>query len=134
MPRLFVLIALALFPFVNQAQTHCTTDTLGTTSKTDNIVNRGLFGDSLTSSFCIIIKKEVKAHKHQFHSEHVVVVDGEGLMKLGDKMFTVKKGDVVFIPKNTVHSVKTTSAIPLKVISVQAPRFDGSDRVWVEEK
>ena len=93
-----------------------------------------MFGDSLASSFCIIIKDKVKAHKHQFHSEHVLVIEGEGNMNLADKSFKIKKGDLVFIPKNTIHSVITTSKQPLKVVSIQAPLFDGTDRISIEEK
>jgi mannose-6-phosphate isomerase-like protein (cupin superfamily) len=110
------------------------TDTIGAASKTDNIYNRSAFSDSLASSFVIVIKKEVKAHKHTTHSEHVLVLEGEGLMRLGEKSFDIKKGDLVFIPKNTVHSVKCKSKMPLKVLSVQAPMFDGKDRIMVEEK
>jgi len=68
-----------------------------------------------------------------YHSEQVYVLDGEGTMKLGNKSFVIKKGDLVFIPKNTIHSVQCNSAKPLKVISVQSPYFDGTDRVLVEE-
>ena len=93
-----------------------------------------MFGDSLASSFCIIIKDKVKPHKHQFHSEHVLVIEGEGNMNLADKSFKIKKGDLVFIPKNTIHSVITTSKQPLKVVSIQAPLFDGTDRISIEEK
>ena len=46
---------------------------------------------------------------------------------------TKGKGDFVFIPKNTPHSVNVISKVPLKVISVQAPFFDGKDRVLLEE-
>jgi mannose-6-phosphate isomerase-like protein (cupin superfamily) len=109
-------------------------DTAGKNSKSDNIYNRALFGDSLASSFCIVIKKEVKAHRHAQHSEHVVVMEGEGLMKVKDRSFAIKKGDVVFIPKNEAHSVKVTGKTPLKVISIQSPMFDGKDRIMVEEK
>ena len=139
----FVVIAafLVLLVSKNKAQSvpdrqagSLNVDTVGTNSKTENVYNRIIFGDSLASSFCIVIKKEVKAHKHLIHSEHVIVMEGEGTMKLGDKTISLKKGDVVFIPKNTVHSVKTTSKIPLKVISVQSPMFDGKDRLFIEEK
>jgi mannose-6-phosphate isomerase-like protein (cupin superfamily) len=109
-------------------------DTIGSNSKAENLYNKSIFGDSLASSFCIVIKKEVKAHRHAYHSEHVVVMDGEGMMKMGEKIFSIKKGDVIFIPKNTVHSVKTLSKTPLKVISIQAPLFDGKDRIMLEEK
>jgi mannose-6-phosphate isomerase-like protein (cupin superfamily) len=110
------------------------TDSVGILSKSDNIYNKALAGDSLANGFCIVIKKEVKAHKHLYHSEHVVVLEGEGQMRLDSKNFAIKKGDVVFIPKNTVHAVKSTGTTPLKVVSIQSPRFDGSDRVFVDEK
>lgn len=115
------------------SQTVINTDTIGNDSKTSGLYSRTLFGDSLCSSFCIVIKNEVKAHKHQYHSEHVLILEGEGVMKLDGRSFTVKKGDLVFIPKNVVHSVKTSGRIPLKVLSIQAPLFNGSDRVFVEE-
>jgi len=60
------------------------------------------------------------------------VIDGEADMKLGDKNIHVKKADMIFIPNGTGHSVKVTSAIPLKVISIQSPYFDGKDRIILE--
>lgn len=131
--RVCVLIFLAI-AFSVESQTVIDLDTLKLPQQTENVFNKALFSDSLTSSFCIIIKNEVKAHKHQFHSEHVYVMEGEAQMRLGDKTFKIKKGDLVFIPKNTIHAVKTTSKQPLKVISIQAPLFDGKDRIFTEEK
>lgn len=107
-------------------------DTIGSLSTTENIYSRHLYSDSLSSSFCIVIKQQVKAHKHLHHSEQVMILAGEAEMKLGEKFFPVKKGDEVFIPKNTVHAVRNTGNVPLKVLSVQSPYFDGKDRVMVE--
>ncbi len=123
-----------LFCIKANAQTVINVDSVGSMSKTENLYSRTVFGDSLASSFCIVIKKEVKPHKHLTHSEHVIVMEGEAIMKIADKIFPIKKGDLIFIPKNTIHSVKTTSKIPLKVISVQSPIFDGKDRIMMEEK
>jgi len=53
-------------------------------------------------------------------------------MILGDKTIKVKKGDIIFIPKNTVHSLKVNSQTPMKVVSIQSPFFDGTDRVFIE--
>ena len=97
-----------------------------------SLTNKTLFNDSLASSFCIIIKSEVKAHKHLKHTEHVIVQEGEGVMKLNDKEFTIKEGDVIFIPKNTVHSGIVKGKKPLKVLSIQSPNFNGDDRVMME--
>lgn len=108
------------------------TDTIQCPAGVENVYSRLLYNDSLCSSFIIFIKREVKMHKHLSHSEHVTVLDGEATMTLGDKVFTIKKGDIIFISKNTPHKVITTSIIPLKVISIQAPYFDGTDRVMLE--
>lgn len=91
-----------------------------------------LHSDSLASSFLICVPKEVKAHYHAAHTEHVVVLEGEGEMLLGDSLFTIRKGDTIAIPRGTVHAARTISVDPLRVISIQSPRFDGSDRVPVE--
>ena len=113
---------------------HVSTDSIGAKTVSDNLYNKSLFSDSLASSFVIVIKKEVKLHKHLLHSEHVVVLEGTGQMQLGDKHFEMKKGDVVFIPKNTSHAVKSTGKVPLKVLSVQSPNFDGKDRVFIDQE
>lgn len=95
-------------------------------------VAQALFNDSLVTSSIIYISKEVKLHKHISHSEHVLVLEGEGEMQMGDKTFRIKKDDFIFIPKGVPHAVKTVSSVPLKVISIQAPMFDGKDRVMLE--
>lgn len=111
---------------------HFNTDSIGAKTVSDNIYNKSLFSDSLASSFVIVIKKEVKLHKHLQHSEHIVVLEGKGQMTLGNKGFEIKKGDVVFIPKNTTHAVISTGDVPLKVLSIQSPKFDGKDRIFID--
>lgn len=133
MRELFVIILIVFGCILNgKAQQHISADSIGLKTVSDNIYNKPLFGDSLASSFVIVIKKEVKLHKHLQHSEHVVVLEGSGNMTLGNKNFEIKKGDVVFIPKNTAHAVKSTGKQALKVLSVQSPNFDGKDRVLIE--
>jgi len=107
-------------------------DTVKAYGNYENIYNRPIYSDSLSSSFVIFIKKEVKSHKHVTHTEHMYILDGTGEMTLGKKKFPVKKGDMIFIPKNTFHSLKVSSSSPVKVLSVQSPKFDGRDRIMEE--
>ncbi|KAB2917696.1 MAG: cupin domain-containing protein [Bacteroidetes bacterium] len=130
--KLFYALLLVVFTSPLFAQNTQNTDTIQCPAGVENVYSRPLYSDSLCSSFVIFIKKEVKLHKHLHHTEHVTVLDGEAIMTLGDKVFTVKKGDFIFIPKNTPHRVVTTSKTPLKVVSLQAPYFDGTDRVLLE--
>lgn len=88
-----------------------------------------LHADSLCSSYLIRVDTEVPLHMHRAHTEHVMVLEGEGLMTLGDTVRSIRVGDIVIIPRNTPHAVKVHGHLPLRVISVQAPRFDGADRV-----
>lgn len=91
-----------------------------------------LHSDSTCSSFLICIDTEVRMHLHRMHTEHVFVLDGEAIMQLGDQERRVKAGDTIVIPAGTPHGAKVTSKEPLRVVSVQAPRFDGSDRVLID--
>lgn len=131
--HLHVLTLFTCFVTFSKAQVHLSTDTIGSITQSNNIYVKPTSSDSLASGFVIIIKKEVKLHKHLQHSEHVIVLEGEGKMRVGEKEFTIKKNDIIFIPKNTPHKVITTSKKPLKVISIQSPYFDGKDRVILEQ-
>lgn len=129
--RTCFLVLLFALAFRLPAQ-QISTDTIKAPAATENVYARPLFGDSLVTSFVIVIRKEVKKHKHAAHSEHVYILEGTGEMLLGEKKLLVKKGDVIFIPKGTPHAVKVTSKKPMKVISVQAPQFDGKDRIMMD--
>lgn len=130
--RKYCILYLFLFPLLIKAQTNQSLDTITAPAVYENIYSRQIASDSLVSSYVIFIKKEVKKHKHVYHSEHVYILEGEGEMVLGEKTFKVKKGDIIFILKNTAHALKVTSSTPMKVLSIQAPMFDGKDRMFVE--
>lgn len=98
----------------------------------ENIHVMKMCSDEDISSFIIWIKKEVKLHHHEKHTENVYILEGEGDMKLGDNTLKIKKGDWIFIPRKTNHSVIVTSETPMKVLSLQAPEFNGEDRVMIK--
>lgn len=130
--KVYLLLFLFNVPVLLSFAQNTNINSLTANDNFDNIFSVKIAGDSLCTSFIIWIKKEVKLHKHSEHSEHVYVLEGEGNMKLGNKMLKIKTGDLIFIPKNTPHKVVTTSTIPLKVLSIQSPSFDGSDRILLE--
>lgn len=76
----------------------------------------------------------IPAHFHRAHEEIVIVQSGTGTVRVGDRTYTLKAGDLLLIPKNTVHSVQATGERPFRGVSVFGPAFDGQDRVFVEEK
>lgn len=125
----FILFLLFLFPLVAQSQLIIHKDSLLPPKELNGTVVQKIAGDSLVSTFVIFIKESVPMHKHAHHSENVMVLEGEGIMTLGSIVKEIRAGDIIFIPVNTFHDVKVTSDIPLKVISIQAPEFDGKDRI-----
>ena len=121
-----------LFNLCIKAQLHVSADTIKVKDRSITQVKH-LASDSLCSTFFIVIPGEVKSHYHAHHTENVIIAEGKGLMKLGNKEFKIRKGDLIVIPKGTVHSVRSTGKKALKVISIQSPYFDGKDRVLVTE-
>lgn len=98
----------------------------------ENIHIRQIYSDSLSSSFVIWIKQEVKPHYHAFHTESIYIIEGSGDMRIGATIYKVEAGNFFCIPAGTIHGVKTLSEVPLKVLSVQSPEFKGADRIQAE--
>jgi mannose-6-phosphate isomerase-like protein (cupin superfamily) len=96
----------------------------------ENTLIKKLDTDDNSTSFIIWIKKGVKSHKHETHSEIISVIEGEGVMTINKKSFDIKSGDYFRIPKNTFHSLEVKSKKAMKVLSVQSPEFLGKDRFF----
>lgn len=99
----------------------------------ENIHVKALDKDSMACTYVIWVKESVSEHYHVEHTEVIYVLEGSGIMKIEDATMTLKAGDYALIPANARHSVKVISADPLKVLSIQTPYFDGSDRHFPEQ-
>lgn len=97
----------------------------------DNIHIEKIANDSNQTSFIIWVKDEVKLHKHEWHTENIYILAGKGELTLGDEKFVIGKGDYFNIPEGTPHALKVHSSNPIKVLSIQSPNFDGSDRILI---
>ena len=49
----------------------------------------------------------VKKHAHKVQEQVYHVLEGEGLMEVGDRRQVVRRHDVVFLPPGVPHSSKT---------------------------
>lgn len=107
--------------------------TLQPDSAYDNIKIRLLASNKQSTSFILWIKKDVRAHLHEQHTENIYVLEGEGEMRIGNENRKIKPGDFLNIPPGVPHALKVTSATPVKVLSIQSPEFLGNDRVFVNE-
>jgi mannose-6-phosphate isomerase-like protein (cupin superfamily) len=73
--------------------------------------------------------QEVTPHRHQTIEEIYYVVEGCGLMTVGDQQREVSAGDAIFIPRNHRHTLKNTGTEPVKLILVCGPAFFYEDEV-----
>ena len=97
-----------------------------------NIKVSKLTSNENSSSFIIWVKDSVKTHYHKDHTETLCFLEGEGIFTVGSKKHFVKAGDFISIPPSVVHSFKTISTKPVKVLSMQAPEFLGKDRHFIK--
>jgi len=128
--KFLVLIITLSVSCITYAQKVTNIASIKTEKDYDNILVEKLDTDTNSTSFIIWIKKGVKSHKHEKHSELIVVIEGTGNMLIGRNKLTINPGDYFRIPQNTFHSLEVTSKKPMKVLSVQTPEFLGVDRVF----
>jgi mannose-6-phosphate isomerase-like protein (cupin superfamily) len=107
-----------------------TLDDLGFWSK--NVIS--VSSDSNCSTFLISVTDKIKSHYHSWHTENLYVISGSAEMKLADSTLTIKTGDLIVIPPNTIHSIKVKTMEKFQLISIQSPEFKGKDRVLVKEE
>ena len=77
----------------------------------------------------ILPQCKLSVQKHFKRSEHWVVVNGVANVQVGDKFSTVKKGESIFIPKGSIHSLQNGQKVPLEIIEVQIGSYLGEDDI-----
>jgi quercetin dioxygenase-like cupin family protein len=130
----FVFLFWAVFSSLGSfGQTFLGLDTLDVPVKDfQGVYSKKIADDSLQTTFVIWIKNRVVEHYHQAHTENIYVLEGKAKMTIDGEKQIIKKGDYLNIPMGTPHSVeRVLSRKPLKVISIQSPQFDGTDRIFV---
>lgn len=91
-----------------------------------------LAGGEFGSVFVATPKSPIRPHYHAEHDETVVIVRGSGRVRLGESERKVKSGDVVFVPRGTIHAYLPEVGDEV-IVSCFAPVFDGKDRIFVDK-
>lgn len=71
------------------------------------------------------------AHYHPKTEEIYFLVQGEGVMHLGEDVFRVRTGDAVPIPPGTIHWIENDQELELKLLCCCAPGYEHDDTVLV---
>ena len=66
----------------------------------------------------------VARHKHDVQEQVYHVIEGEGLMELGDTRQVVRKHDFIFVPPGVEHSISNTGTVDLVFLVVTSPVTD----------
>ncbi len=95
----------------------------------------GTFENLLDSNYCkvkqIIIKPgQSPSYQYHFKREEVwVVVQGEGELKLNDKITPVIANQIIHIPVEAKHQIRNTGNTDLVFIEVQLGSYFGEDDI-----
>ena len=82
----------------------------------------------------IMRPKEVSlSHKHMKFTELYYILEGEGVMWLGEEKFGVKEGSLVEVRPNTAHKLENTGKSTLKHLVISTPAFSPDDVVLLEK-
>lgn len=60
-------------------------------------------------------------HFHKTHAETFHVISGQVEWTVGGETHVMNAGDTVFIPPNTIHSVKVVGTVPVKMMMLYDP-------------
>ena len=96
------------------------------------LVDTRLTDEQEASSRVFRIYTNVPAHFHATCDEYLFVVSGRCLFSMGDVTpFEAGPGQLVFFKKRTVHAIKLLGGEPLVFLSVDTPRRDPKDVIFV---
>lgn len=81
-------------------------------------------GDFMSANLSVLHESGDALHTQASHDELVVVLEGEVDFRVGDESRKVGPGDLIFIPRNTVHGPIIRDGQRFTALSVFAPYFD----------
>ena len=89
-------------------------------------------GKHLTANVGIVRDSGNALHTQKHHDEILVIIEGDVDFKVGNEVKKVSRGDLVFIPQNTLHGPILREGQSFAALSVFAPYFDKSkdNIVW----
>jgi mannose-6-phosphate isomerase-like protein (cupin superfamily) len=68
-----------------------------------------------------------KPHTHNKHDLTVVMLSGSGILHIGDRSVPVQAGDIMEIPRGTVHWAENVGPGACEVYAIFSPPYDGKD-------
>ncbi|SDA61574.1 cupin domain-containing protein [Sinorhizobium sp. NFACC03] len=97
------------------------------------LVDTRLTDEDEASARVFRVYKPTPAHYHATCDEYLLVLSGRGRFFMGGaEPFEVGPGDMLFFKKGTIHGMPEILEHPVFMVSVDTPRRDPSDIVFVD--
>ncbi len=92
-----------------------------------NSISNGTF--SQVKVLHVAPRQKLSLQKHSYRSEHWVVTSGKAKVILRDEIIYLSKGESIYIPIETKHSLENELDEPLEIIEVQTGDYLGEDDI-----
>ena len=74
---------------------------------------------------------ETFLHRHNQSEEIYHIIEGAGLMTIGNEQFEVAVGDTVCILPGETHRIKNIGDLPLKILCCSSPPYSHEDTIII---
>jgi len=85
-------------------------------------------GEHLTANLAVIEGAEDTLHTQRDHDEIVHILEGDVDFQVGDEIRRVGPGDLIFVPRNTIHGPHMKEGDRFAALTVFAPFFDRAEK------
>lgn len=68
------------------------------------------------------------------HSETYYILSGSGEISLGNQLYQIEKGDMIYVPENVEQFVKNTGAIELFFLCIVSPPWSPESEIIAKPK
>lgn len=97
------------------------------------LIDQRLTDEDEASARVFRVYRPTPAHYHATCDEYLVILSGRGRFFMGDQQpFEVGPGGMLFFKKGTVHGMPEILEHPLFMVSVDTPRRDARDIIFID--
>ncbi len=97
------------------------------------LIDQRLTDEDEASARVFRVYRPTPAHYHATCDEYLIILSGRGRFFMGDQQpFEVGPGGMLFFKKGTVHGMPEILEHPLFMVSVDTPRRDPRDIIFVD--
>jgi len=76
--------------------------------------------------------RSTRLHRHPIAEEVYQILDGAGVLELGDERLAVVPGDIIRIAPGQPHRLETRSDVPLRLLCICQPAYSDEDTEFLD--